>query len=201
MEGLDPMLPDSEEKAPPAERRLNMRVALAVAVLATFMGISKVKDDNIVQAMLQAKSDAVDTWSEFQAKSTKQHLARVTEDQFKVQRAITGTHDPAAARLLEGRIAFYHTEQTRYEGEKNDLEKKAKGLEAQYDALNLHDDQFDLSDAILSIAVALLAVTALTRERWLFVVAMVAAAGGLLMGVAGLLGWHLHPTALTRLLS
>jgi hypothetical protein len=28
------------------------------------MAVTKVKDDNIVQAMLQAKSDAVDKWGE-----------------------------------------------------------------------------------------------------------------------------------------
>ena len=42
--------------------RLNTLVAVFVALLATFMAVTKVKDDNIVQAMLQAKSDAVDTW-------------------------------------------------------------------------------------------------------------------------------------------
>jgi hypothetical protein len=201
MEGVELLGSEEEAPQPPGERRLNMRVALAVAVIATFMGVSKVKDDNIVQAMLQAKSDAVDTWSEFQAKSTKEHLARVTEDQLLVQRMLAGGSNPAAIRYVDARIAFYRAEQSRYEAEKKQLEKKAKGLEAQYDALNFHDDQFDLSDAVLSIAVALLAVTALTRQRWLFWLALVLSAFGLLMGLAGLLGWNLHPTALTRLLS
>jgi hypothetical protein len=192
---------DEENGPSRAGHRLNMAVALAVAILATFMGITKVKDDNIVQAMLQAKSDAVDTWSEFQAKSTKQHLAQVTEDQFRVQRALTGAQDKGAIGLLDERVAFYHAEQTRYDREKTELEKKAKALEASCDSLNTHDDQFDLSDAVLSIAVAMLAVTALTRQRWLFVVAMLPALFGLVMGIAGLLGWGLHPTTLTRLLS
>jgi hypothetical protein len=201
MDMLDSVGQDEESGPSRAGHRLNMAVAVAVAILATFMGITKVKDDNIVQAMLQAKSDAVDTWSEFQAKSTKQHLAQVTEDQFRVQRALTGARDAAAIRLLDERVAFYHAEQTRYDREKGELEKKAKALEASYDSLNTHDDQFDLSDAVLSIAVAMLAVTALTRQRWLFVLAMLPAAFGLVMGVAGLFGWGLHPTALTRLLS
>jgi hypothetical protein len=47
---------------------------------------------------------------------------------------------------------------TRYQGEEELLKKKAKGFEAQYDALNFRDDQFDLSDAALSISLALLAV-------------------------------------------
>src|SRR5881227_3161860 len=91
-----------------AQNRLNNTVAVMVAIVAAFMAVTKVKDDNIVQAMLQAKSDSVDTWSEFQAKSTKQHLAQVTQDQFRVQRALAGARDPAAARLLDERIAFYH---------------------------------------------------------------------------------------------
>jgi uncharacterized protein DUF4337 len=192
---------DGEQPHSTPERRLNMRVALAVAVLATFMGVTKVKDDNIVQAMLQAKSDAVDTWSEFQAKSTKQHLAEVTADELSVERAVAGNAPPAALRLLDARIAFYRAEKKRYDQEKQELQKKAKGLEASYDQLNFHDDQFDLSDAVLSISLALLAVTALTRERWLFWLALLAASFGVVMGMAGLLGLGLHPTALTRLLS
>ena len=70
-----------------------------------------------------------------------------------------------------------------------------------YNELNFHDDQFDLSDAMLALAISLLAVTALTQKRWLFVIAMVPTSFGLLMGVAGLLSWHIHPNFLTRLLS
>ena len=34
-----------------------------MALLATFMGVCKVKDDNIVQAMQQAQTDRIDHWS------------------------------------------------------------------------------------------------------------------------------------------
>lgn len=201
MDLLDQATPEDDGAQAPAEKRLNMRVAIAVAVLATFMGITKVKDDNIVQAMLQAKSDAVDTWAQFQAKSTKQHLAQVTEDLLKVQRALAGDVSAAGKKLLDSRIAFYHAEQARYDREKAELQQRAQKLEATYDSLNFHDDQFDLSDALLSVSVALLAITALTRERWLYAVAIVMAAFGVLMGLAGLFGWRIHPSALTRLLS
>ncbi|MDH4393116.1 MAG: DUF4337 family protein [Aquabacterium sp.] len=40
-----------------SEARLNATVAITVAVLATFMGICKVKDANIVQAMQQAQAE------------------------------------------------------------------------------------------------------------------------------------------------
>src|SRR5437588_4899266 len=69
-----------------AQNRLNNAVAVCVALLAAFMAVTKVKDDNIVQAMLQAKSDAVDTWGEYQAKKIKQHLVELGRDQARILR-------------------------------------------------------------------------------------------------------------------
>jgi hypothetical protein len=43
-----------KQDAAASRARLNTWVAISVALLATFMGICKVKDDNIVQAMQQA---------------------------------------------------------------------------------------------------------------------------------------------------
>ena len=54
---------------------------------------------------------------------------------------------------------------------------------------------------MLALAISLLAVTALTQKRWLFVLAMVPTGFGVVMGLAGLLGWSIHPNLLTRLLS
>ena len=70
-----------------------------------------------------------------------------------------------------------------------------------YDDLNYRDDQFDLSDALLAIAIAMLAVTSLTNKRWLFIAALVPTLFGVIMGIAGLVGWQIHPDALIRLLS
>ena len=162
-----------------AQNRLNNAVAVMVAIVAAFMAVTKVKDDNIVQAMLQAKSDAVDTWSEYQSKRIKQHLEELGRDQSQMLRASVPAE--SAARL--------------------DEQTKARGLEAQYDALNYRDDQFDLSDAALSVALAMLAVTALTGKRWLLWASLLFAGFGVLMGLAGLFGLHLHPDWLTKLLS
>ena len=57
------------------ESRLNSTVAACVAVTATFMALCNIKDGNIVQAMEQAETRAVDQWSYYQAKSVKQSLA------------------------------------------------------------------------------------------------------------------------------
>jgi hypothetical protein len=77
----------------------------------------------------------------------------------------------------------------------------AEKADKTYNNLNYHDDQFDLSDAMLALAISLLALTALTQKRWLFVLAMLPTFFGVVMGLAGLFGWSIHPNSLIRLLS
>src|SRR6266581_154250 len=62
--------------------RLNAAVAITVAVLATFMGICKVKDDNIVQGMQQAQADKLDHWAFYQARNIRQEVAQAALDQL-----------------------------------------------------------------------------------------------------------------------
>ena len=181
-----------------AKDRLNAWVAISVALLASFMAVTKVKDDNIVQAMLQAKSDAVDTWGEYQAKRIKQHLTELGRTQALAFRA---TVSASSAAQFEKQAQDYEAEIKRYQTEETDLQKKAKDYEARYDALNFRDDQFDLSDAALSVALAMLAITALTGKRWLLWLSWLFAVFGLVMGIAGLAGLNLHPNWLSNLLS
>lgn len=181
-----------------ARNRLNNWVAITVAIISVFMAITKVKDDNIVQAMLQAKSDAVDTWNEYQSKKLKQHMAELGLNQAQaMQVLVKGKEGEVLAAQQKG----YRETIVRYQAEEDGLMKRAKGFEKQYDDLNFRDDQFDLSDATLSIALAMLAITALTGKRQLLVLAWLFSGFGLLMGVAGLMGLSLHPTALVNLLS
>ena len=177
---------------------LNNLIAISVALLSVFMAITKVKDDNICQAMLQAKSDSVDSWNEYQAKRLKHHLVETARDQAEA--LSIGVAPEAAARLQE-QMRKDEEQIKKYASEEPVLSAKAKGLEATYDALNYRDDQFDLSDAALSVAIGLLAVTALTRKRWLLIFGWSAGALGMVMGVAGLVGLHLHPDWLMKLLS
>ena len=193
MENLSDLMTEKDSK-----NRLNNWVAVSVAILAAFMAVTKVKDDNIVQAMLQDKSDAVDTWSEYQSTRLKQHMMELGRDQTQVLRSTAASQ---AASQLDDQVKHYDSEINRYTQESKDLQDKAHGFEAQYDALNFRDDQFDLSDAALSVGLAMLAVTALTGKRWLLWASLVFAGLGLIMGLAGLFGLHIHPDALTKLLS
>jgi len=187
-----------EEGAKKKSSWLNPAVAITVALLATFMGICKVKDDNIVQGMQQAQADKLDHWQFYQARNIREEIAKGTLTQLKLQ-ALTA---PAAVRsAYDEQISAYEKLAADQKLKKEELKLLAEKDQVTYDALNFRDDQFDLSDASIAIAISLLAVASLTQLTWLYLLALLPSGFGILMGLAGLTGWGLHPDALIRLLS
>jgi len=191
---------DLQEKLDVAEskNRLNNWVAVSVALVSVFMSVTKVKDDNIVQAMLQTKSDAVDKWNEYQSKKLKHHMAELGLNQLQALEVLAP--GKSAAEFAAQRKQYQATI-SRYQSEEAELMKKAKAHEKEYNDLNYRDDQFDLSDAALSISLGMLAVASLVNKRKLLYLSWVFAGFGVVMGLAGLIGLHLHPDILTKLLS
>jgi DNA repair ATPase RecN len=198
MGDIDEKISEAVEKA--RESRLNTAIAALVAISATFMALSNVKDGNIVQAMAQAQANGVDAWAYYQAKGTKQNLAIAAREQIELMRDSTPTATPEVRALFEKRISEYAAVEKKYETEKEAIKRQAEGFQKQYDDLNVHDDQFDMAEAILSVAIALFGVTALTRKRWLLGLAVLFAAFGTILGFAGFLGWSLHPDWLAGVL-
>jgi hypothetical protein len=201
---LDPMESANnaaEETAASRDReksRLSTWVAITVALLATFLAVCKVKDDNIVQAMEHAQADKLDHWNFYQARNIRQEVAAATVAQLKLAASAASA---AQAEAYRDAIVSYERLAADQAQKKEELRLQAEADQKTYDALNYRDDQFDMSDALVALAISLLALTALTHKRWLYWVALLPTAGGVMMGLAGLLGLHLHPETLVRLLS
>ncbi|HEX4495734.1 MAG TPA: DUF4337 domain-containing protein [Thermoanaerobaculia bacterium] len=179
---------------------LNNLIAVLVAILATVMALCNIKDGNIVQSMYQEQAHAVDQWAYYQAKGMKQNLAESMGDQLRLRQQEGGL-TPQAAALVAKEIVNYATIVKKYEKEKADIKAEAEGAQKEYDRLNVHDDQFDMSEAAISISIALLGVSALTRKKWLVGVAVVFATFGVVMGMAGFLSWNIHPDTFAKWLS
>ncbi len=187
--------------------QLNNYVAITVVLFVTFMGVCKVKSDNVIQAMQKAQADRIDTWSFYQARNMRAEIARSTVVQIKLQAlALQAQVQQPNLRAnynieIAKEVAKYEAIAAKQDKEKDGLQKQAQESEKLYDQLNVHDDQFDLSEAAFALAIALLAMTSLTQKGWLYGASMVPAAFGLFMGLAGLLNWDYHPDALTKVLS
>ncbi len=196
---IDEKITDALEKA--RESRLNTAIAALVAVTATLMALNNVKDGNIVQNMQQAQANGVDAWAYYQAKGTKQNFAVAAREQLEIMRDATANPTPELRAMFDKRIAQYVAQEKKYEAEKEDIKAKAEGFQKQYDELNRHDDQFDAAEALMSVAIALFGVTALTRKRWLLIIGILFAGTGEILGLAGFLNWSLHSDWLASVLS
>lgn len=173
-----------------SKSNINSRVALLVALTATFMALCNVKDGNIVQAMSQAQAHSIDAWSYYQAKSTKQAIAENTVGLLKEQH-IAGN---------DSIIKKYEAEIVRYEKEKAAIKAEAEGFQKEYDDINLFDDQFDMTDALLTIAIAMFGITSLTQKRWLLYFSCVVSAIGFILGLAAFMKISLHSDLVSKIL-
>ena len=109
--------------------------------------------------MQQAQADKIDHWAFYQARNLREEVARSTLVQLRLQ----------AADKPKERQADYNQAIAQYEklaqdqaAKKEELRLQALADQTNYDALNFRDDQFDLSDALIAIAISLLAITSLT---------------------------------------
>ena len=172
------------------KNKINSRVALFVAITATFMALCNVKDGNIVQAMSQAQAHTIDAWSYFQAKSTKQSIAQNSLEMLRAQKLTDSTQ-----------LIKKYTEQiSRYEKEKNLIKTQAEGYQKEYDDINLFDDQFDMTDALLTISIAMFGITSLTQKKWLLYFSCVVSLIGIVLGLAAFMKISLHSDFISKIL-
>jgi|SRR5665647_3924016 len=170
--------------------KINSRVALFVAIVATFMALCNVKDGNIVQAMSQAQAHSIDAWSYFQAKSTKQSTAENTLELLKLQNA------PGSEEMIKK----YEVQINRYEKEKAEIKTQAEGFQKEYDDINLFDDQFDMTEALLTISIAMFGITSLTQKKWLLYFSSAVSLIGIILGLTAFMKISLHSDFISKIL-
>lgn len=196
---IDPMdaVEKAEKQSGDRTKHLNMVIAITVALLASFLGICKVKDDNIVQSMQQMQANKLDHWSYYQARNIREEVAKATV----VQLRLAAGSSTAEQKRYQPAIEAYEKIAAEQRQKKDELKAQAEQDQKDYDAANFRDDQFDMSDALIAIAISMLAITALTHQWWFYLLSLVPSALGIVMGCAGFAGWPIHPDALIRLLS
>jgi hypothetical protein len=154
-------------------------IALTTALLAALAAISSLQAGATVNEALvlktestQLQNQASDQWAYYQAKGLKEAIARAAANSWTA----AGKTPPAAL------IASADT----YASQQTAISAAAKKLEAQRDAKSVDADHllhrhhgFANAVALFQVAIALGAITALTRSRPVF-------AGALILGAAGL---------------
>jgi hypothetical protein len=155
------------------------RIALSTAIFAALAAIASLKAGDTVNEALVLKTEATrlqaeasDQWAYYQAKGVKKAVQEVAQTAWQ---AAGKTPPPTLAAQAQ-----------KYGDEQGEIQKQAREKEHERDAKSRDADdllsrhhQFASAVALLQVAIALGAVSALTRSRWIWF-------GSLLLGVAGL---------------
>ena len=160
------------------------RLAVLTAVLSTVGAIFGYMGGHSQNAALLLKNEAAiqktsasNQWNYYQAKSNKQNLAELS---------VTLTTGETQEKFKQA-VERYKKEKEEIKAEADQLEAAAKEADHRSEAeMHVHE-RWAMATTLLQIAIALAAITLLTRKRWLLAGVFGATGLGLLAGVMGYL--------------
>jgi len=164
--------------------RFTSQVAVLTAVLSTIGAIFGYMGGHTQNEALLYKNEAAiqktsasNQWNYYQAKSNKQNLAELS---------VVLTTGSAQEKFNQA-VERYKIEKEEIKVEAEKLEAAAKEADQKSEQeMHLHG-RWALATTMLQIAIALSAITLLTRKRWMLIGVYTATGVGLLCGVAGYL--------------
>lgn len=158
--------------------------SISIVIIAVLTAIASLWVGKYSTKTLAALNDstffqvrASDTWSLYQAKSIKQHLYEVTRDQTLALGPADGSAEAKLVISINGKVA-------QYENERHEIKAQSEALERQRDqARTLATDSankggnMQLVVALLQIAVALCSIALVAKNRRLWELGLLVAAG------------------------
>jgi hypothetical protein len=171
-------LPRPEELREHAENTFSRRVALTTAIYAVVLAIASLGGNNAMKEMLLAQQQSSDQWAFYQAKVIREHQYRGQKLLLEAQLAEPSPLKGAERTKLEALAKKFAEEEKRYNGEKKDIEKDARKLEAARDRHRNRDPYFDFAEVFLQIAIVTASVSILSTSRPMFWFSFVLAVTG-----------------------
>ena len=155
-------------------------IGLSTAILAVFAAIAALQSSNLVNEALIHQIKASDTWAEYQADRQKDHIYTI---------ALNGLLDAAAAKpatnAAASRIAEYRAKIADESRKETALSDSAKDLERETEDEMRKHHAFEYSVALLQVAIAVGAVSALTRVKPIWYLSLLIGAIGSAFCVLG----------------
>ena len=171
-------------------------IALTTAILAAFAAIAALQSGALSNEGMINQLDSSDTWNEYQADSQKMHLYSIEAAQMLDSKIAPSPKNAkhkekgfALVSKMPGDRLRQYLDEVQHESTKLDeLKKKATELKKESEH-NMHGHhRFAYSVALLQVAIALGAVSALTRIKTIWLVSSVLGLGGIALFAWGFLG-------------
>jgi hypothetical protein len=163
---------------------LAMRIAVMTAVLSTIGAVFSYQGASSENAAAMLKNEAVlkkteaaDQWAFYQAKSQKQMIAESMAELVP---------DAEKAAKLKEKAERYGKEKEEIKSHAEKLDEESKQLSEESEH-KLHPHHLIARGmTLIQVGIALSSVAALTRRKWLVIIALASAVTGLVIGGTGL---------------
>ena len=191
-----------ERKKEQAQQGWIRYIGLSTAVLAVFAAVGALQSGNLVNEAMLHQIQASDTWAEYQASRSKDHLYTVmlngiadanpanrsVIDELQKARCKAGgreTRVAYAAKTPSQRAAEYRDKIFEEMSKEDDRSTEAKRLEEDSAAEIRKHHNFEYSVALIQVAIAVGAVSALTRVKPVWYLSLLAGGVGIVLFVMG----------------
>lgn len=159
---------------------LVLPVSLTISILAVCVAIVTLLGHRAHTEELSRETEAASRWTQFQAKSIRQHEAENTSDIVNLVSALDKEKGEALRKKYDKQLEHYASD-------KEDVSVQAKELEAERDLSAHRADRFDTGEALLEIGLVICSITLLAKRKAFWFTGMLIAAAGLFIAATGLL--------------
>ncbi len=147
--------------------------ALLVAILAALLALTEVQAKHAEILVEESSIAAADSWTQYQAKSIRQAMAR---DLQRVASTLETPTDPALAAKRQELLAALQADQTRYDNDPKDgkkaIARRAQAHEEDRDNTLERAHAFDNAAASLELGIVLATASAITASTMLIRIAL-----------------------------
>ncbi|MBQ1335913.1 MAG: DUF4337 domain-containing protein [Selenomonadaceae bacterium] len=162
-------------------KRTTQLIALTALFLAICATFSSLKAGAFASKGILAQNQASDGWAHYQAKSLKQNTYQVQLDELELR---TETADTEKFATLKKK---YQERIDRYEAEQKEISAEAKEKEAQRDHFLELNRSFAGAVTLLQIAILLVSLAALVKQRPFWYIGMVIGVFGVYQFITSLM--------------
>ena len=159
---------------------LVLPVSITISIMAVLVAAVTLLGHRAHTEELLRQSQAADRWAQYQAKSVRLHETEGFSDLVNV---VASLDKEKGAALREK----YAKQVEHYQGDKEDISKEAKDLEAERDLAGRRADRFDGGEAFIEIGLVICSITLLTKRKFFWFGGMLISAVGIALALTGFL--------------
>lgn len=155
-------------------------LALTTIIFAVAATLSTFKGGGYSTRSMLCQEQASNKWAYYQSKSIKSYIYETQKDMLELSTLRMEKKESSAKDAYVKKMNDYEKSIKRYEKEKADIKKEAEKLEILRDEAKKHSNEFGMAVIFLQISILLSSIAALIKRKYIWYIATVTGAVGLL---------------------